>query len=154
MRTRHGDFDSFYKVCWDEVYRPLAITLRDPDLAAEAVDEAMIRAYRRWRTVRGYQNQAGWVYRVALNWAVSQLRKTGREVHPERPLDEPQSDQAPQLDLYDALQHLDLKHRSVVVLRYLLDWSESQIAETLQIPRGTVKSRLNRAITKLRKELT
>lgn len=75
------DFDSFYRACWNEVYRPLAVTLHDPDLAREAVDEAMIRAYRRWRAVRGYRNQAGWVYRVAFNWAVSHLRKTGREVY-------------------------------------------------------------------------
>jgi len=154
MKTRYSEFDSFYRACWDEVYRPLAVTLRNPDLAAEAVDEAMIRAYRRWRSVRGYHNQAGWVYRVGLNWAVSQLRKTRREIHPERPPDEPRSDQDPPLDLYDALRHLDVKHRSVVVLRYLLDWTEDQIAETLQIPKGTVKSRLNRATTKLRKELT
>jgi DNA-directed RNA polymerase specialized sigma24 family protein len=81
MKTRYSEFDSFYRACWDEVYRPMAGTLRNPDLAAEAVDEAMIRAYRRWRSVRDYHNQAGWVYRVGLNWAVSQLRKTRRETH-------------------------------------------------------------------------
>jgi RNA polymerase sigma-70 factor (ECF subfamily) len=151
---RHRDFDSFYRACWSDVYRPLAVTLHDPDLAREAVDEAMIRAYRRWRTVRGYRNPAGWVYRVAFNWAVSHLRKTDREVYGDAPVDDVESDTAPAVDLYDALRRIDLKHRSVVVLRYLLDWPEDEIAESLGIPRGTVKSRLNRAMSKLRKELT
>lgn len=153
-RLQYRDFESFYRACWSEVYRPLALTLRDPDLAREAVDEAMIRAYRRWRMVRGYRNQTGWVYRVAFNWAVSRLRKTSREVHGAAPVDASRSDDAPPVDLYEALARLDLKHRSVVVLRYLLDWPESAIAESLGIPRGTVKSRLNRALSKLRKELT
>jgi RNA polymerase sigma factor (sigma-70 family) len=42
----------------------------------------------------------------------------------------------------------------VVVLRYLMDWEERDIASALGIPRGTVKSRLNRAMAKLRKDLT
>jgi RNA polymerase sigma-70 factor (ECF subfamily) len=150
----HRDFDSFYRTNWIEVYRPLAVTLRDADLAREAVDEAMIRAYRRWRAVRLYRNQTGWVYRVALNWAVSQLRKTRREVHGGNPIEAPHADPLPSPDLYDALHRLDLKHRSVVVLRYLMDWEERDIASALGIPRGTVKSRLNRAMAKLRKDLT
>lgn len=154
IELRHQEFDSFYRICWNEVYRPLAVTLRDPELAREAVDEAMIRAYRHWRKVRKYQNQQGWVYRVAFNWAVSQLRKSKREVYGTRIPEEASSDAAPEVDLYDALSGLDLKHRSVVVLRYLLDWPEREIAESLGIPRGTVKSRLNRAMSKMRKELT
>lgn len=153
MKLQHREFDSFYRVCWKEVYRPLAVTLSDPDLAREAVDEAMIRAYRHWRKVQRYHNQEGWVYRVAFNWAVSQLRKTSREVHEARIPEIPGSDTAPEVDLYQALAGLDLKHRSVVVLRYLLDLSEVEIAERLGIPRGTVKSRLSRAMAKLRKEL-
>lgn len=154
MPVRHGEFDEFYRSQWPEVYRPLAITLHDPDLAREAVDEAMIRAFGRWRRVRTYHNQAGWVYRVAFNWAVSQLRKRGREVHGVGPVDLPRPDAAPAVELYDALLHLDLKHRSVVVLRYLLDWPENEIARALGVARGTVKSRLSRAMTKLRKELS
>ena len=130
VRARHHDFDAFYGSCWHEVYRPLAVTLRDVD------------------------NQQGWVYRVALNWATSRLRKTRREVRSERVVDRPVAWAQPDLDLFDALGSLDLKHRAVVVLRYLLDWSESEIAEALDVPNGTVKSRLHRALGKLREELS
>lgn len=74
----YADFDSFYASCWDDMYRTLSVALRDPDLAREAVDEAMTRALQQWSSVRTYSNQSGWVYRVAFNWAISQKRKTGR----------------------------------------------------------------------------
>lgn len=113
----HSDFDSFYRACWIEVYTPLAVTLSDSELAREAVDEAMVRALRRWQTVRQYRNQTGWVYRVALNWAVSQLRKTRREVHGERPSERTQPDASPPVDLYDALRrHRRTPGRSPIVV--------------------------------------
>jgi RNA polymerase sigma-70 factor (ECF subfamily) len=52
-----------------------------------------------------------------------------------------------------ALAGLALEHRTVVVLRYYLDWSHEQIAERLRIPVGTVKSRLSRALDQLGNKL-
>lgn len=154
VRARHREFDLFYGSCWHEVYRPLAVTLRDPDLAADAVDEAMARAYGSWHKVRTVDNQQGWVYRVALNWGTSRLRKTRREVRGHHSVDGPVAWTQPDVDLFDALGSLDMKHRAVVVLRYLLDWSEAEIADALDVPKGTVKSRLHRALGKLREDLS
>lgn len=154
LGSQPAEFESFYRAVWNRIYRALAVTLDDPDLAREAVDEAMVRAYRSWRKVRGYDNQTGWVYRVALNWAISQLRKRRRLVYGRRPVEVGLVDDYPSPDLYEALHRLDVKHRSVVVLRHLLDWSEEEIAGALRVPRGTVKSRLNRAMTKLREEMS
>lgn len=77
-RLRHNEFETFYRAQWEEIYRPLAVILRDPDLAREATDEAMARAVRDWSTVSSVSNQAGWVYRVAHNWAMDQLRRRRR----------------------------------------------------------------------------
>lgn len=154
VRITYANFDAFYASCWDHMYRSLAVTLRDSDLAREAVDEAMVRAFQRWSTVRRYSNQCGWIYRVGLNWAISQKRKTKREIRVAVPVDRPQGASMPDPDLHRALADLDIKQRAVVVLRYLLDWSEHDVAIALEIPRGTVKSRLNRALKKLREELT
>lgn len=136
------------------MYRPLAVTLRDPDLAREAVDEAMARAYARWRKVREYRNQEGWVYRVAYNWAISQKRKTRREIHGADQIDAPIPVAYPNTDLQTALADPSVEQRSIVVLRYLVDWSEEDVAEALGIPKGTVKSRLNRALANLRKDMS
>ncbi len=75
--TKATDFDVFYRSEHAPLHRALAMTLGDSDLAAEAIDEAMVRVYQRWAVVSRYDNAAGWVYRVALNWAVSRLRLRG-----------------------------------------------------------------------------
>jgi len=72
-------FEAFYRAHADRVYRALAITLGDPQLAREATDEAMTRAFARWSGVGSLQNPGGWVYRVGLNWATSWWRKRRRE---------------------------------------------------------------------------
>jgi RNA polymerase sigma-70 factor (ECF subfamily) len=64
-------FEGFYKAEADRVYRALAVTLGDRDLAREATDEAMARAYARWSKVSAHDNPGGWVFRVGLNWATS-----------------------------------------------------------------------------------
>lgn len=136
------------------MYRALALTLADPGLAAEAVDEAMVRAWSRWDRIGGYDRPAGWVYRVALNWATSRLRKLRRRpIRPAEQLDSATYDRLPDVDLADRLRAMDVKHRTVLVLRYFLQWTPKEIAQVLDVPVGTVKSRLSRATTKLRDEM-
>ena len=147
-------FDGFYRAQSDRVYRALALTLRDPELAREATDEAMARACARWRAVGGMENPGGWVYRVGLNWATSWWRKRSREqpLHPER--DETAAPDQQASVALAALRELPLPQRAVVVCRVLLDLSTVDTAELLGLPEGTVKSRLARALGALRATLT
>lgn len=145
-------FAEFWRTTRDRVAGALALTLGDADLAADATDEAMARAYQHWAKVGSYSNPGGWTYRVGLNWARSVLRRR-RRPHPHPPT-EATSDPAvgdPAVDA--ALAALDVKHRAVVVCRYLLDWSVDQTADALDIRPGTVKSRLSRALDQLRTSL-
>ena len=142
-------FDGFYRAHRDRLCRALDLTIRDSDLAVEAIDEAMTRATQRWEAVGSYDSPEGWVYRVALNWARSVFRRR-------RPLPwrgEALWDTLPDPDVSRAVADLPVKLRIVVVARYYLDWSVPQIAEDLQIPEGTVKSRLHRALARLESEL-
>lgn len=145
-------FEEFYKENWDRVRRTLSVVLGDSDLANEATDEAMARTFERWDRVRRADNPSGWTYRVALNWAKRQIR---RRAYGKRLLDDPAGQElgAPEPKLRSALEGLSVDHRMVVLLRYSEDWSEKQIAEALEIPVGTVKSRLHRALSHLREEL-
>jgi DNA-directed RNA polymerase specialized sigma24 family protein len=138
-------FSDFYRTHWPAVARGLALTLGDHDLGAEAADEAMARAYAQWNTVRGYDNPAGWVYRVGLNWARSHHRRIARLI-PFTGSGTAAVDAVDDPAVRRALLELDLKHRSVVVCRLLLDWSVEQTAAVLDISAGTVKSRLHRAL--------
>ncbi|NNC92996.1 MAG: sigma-70 family RNA polymerase sigma factor [Acidimicrobiia bacterium] len=144
------DFEDFYRSRREQVFRGLTLTLRDRDLAADATDEAMARAYQRWRTVRSYNNPEGWAYRVGLNWARSRMRRTRREVRGFRLENRPAPEVAPaDPAIAAALAALPLSQRSVVVLRFYFDWSTEQVAKALGVPHGTVKSRLSRALERL-----
>jgi RNA polymerase sigma-70 factor (ECF subfamily) len=138
-------FADFYRVGRDRIARALTLTLGDQDLAIEAVDEAMARAYQRWSRVGGLDNPGGWVYRVALNWASSVLRRRRRAPAPRA--ERHHSDIGPVSEpaILRALADLDVRQRAVVVCRHLLAWSVEETAIALSTPVGTVKSRLHRA---------
>lgn len=147
-------FDAFYSTGWSEVYKAVAVVVRDRDLAREAVDEAMTRAYKSWATVSAMENQRGWVYRVAVNWAKSGLRR--RSVVRSLPVPAPDTTAEPEIPdpaLVNAVRGLPPNQRDVIVARYIFDMSQDAIAEAFGTNPGTVKSRLARGLAQLRKEL-
>jgi RNA polymerase sigma-70 factor (ECF subfamily) len=159
-----GSFDAFYRAEVDRLYRALAVTLGDHHVAREAVDEAMVRACVRWRTVGGYDRPGGWVYRVGLNWARSRWRKLQREEQLDPPGDDDgadgQSQPGPDVEVdgfggpaLAALRDLPVDQRAVIVCRVLLDLDTAATAEALGIPTGTAKSRLARGLAALRHEI-
>jgi RNA polymerase sigma factor (sigma-70 family) len=143
-------FEHFYRTERPGLLRAVQFTIEDRDLATEAIDEAFVRAYERWDSVRAMGNPCGWVYMVAVNWARNRLRRRGVErrkpPHPELPRElEGVADPA----LAAAIAQLPLDQRSVVVMRFHLDWSVDEVAEALGVAPGTVKSRLHRALRRL-----
>lgn len=141
-------FEVFFARHHPTLVRALSLALGDVELGRDAAAEGFVRALQRWNRVSRYDNSAGWVYRVGLNWARSRRRKTVREVaaHPtERAFASPE----PEFELATALRSLSLDHRAVVVGRYYLDWSEAEVAAALDVAPGTVKSRLSRALDRL-----
>jgi RNA polymerase sigma factor (sigma-70 family) len=147
-------FDDFYRERRDAIGRALAVALGDADLASDAIDEAMTRAYERWSLVSRLERPEAWVYRVGFNWAMSFLRRWRRSPHPRlysRPATDDPSVADPSVN--EALGALDAKHRSVVVCRHLLGWSVAETATALGVREGTVKSRLHRAHRVLRARL-
>jgi RNA polymerase sigma factor (sigma-70 family) len=148
-------FEEFYREQRDPIGRALAVTLRDSQLASEAVDEAMARAYQRWNRVQALDNPGGWVYRVGLNWSRSILRRALRPA-PAWVTDGAPPSEASGLDpsIDRALAELSIEQRAVVVCRLLIGYSEAQTAAALGIRLGTVKSRLARATARLQSLLS
>jgi len=123
----------------------------DRDLAGEAVDEAMTRAFARWEHVSSVSNPEGWVYRTARNWATSRLRRLVSARRYRHLVASPVAQGQPSVDDSEfLLRDLSVVQRDVVVLRFLLDLSIEQTAEVLDISHGAVRSRTNRAIERLR----
>jgi len=151
--VREQSFEHFYRLHRQSIARAVALALGDSDLATEATDEAFVRAYERWGKVSRLDRPQAWVYRVAMNWATSVLRRRRRSPHR---LYEPHVDAPAMRDpaLHAGLAALDVKHRSVVVCRHLLGWSVAETAQALGVREGTVKSRLHRAMQSLQAALS
>jgi RNA polymerase sigma factor (sigma-70 family) len=111
----------------------------------------MTRALERWTSVSQHDNPAGWVYVVGRNWALTQLRKTHRGTARQAEVAIAAVERDVTLD--QAVATLPVRVREVIVLHYLVDLTHAEIARTLRVPEGTVKSRLNRGLTALRKEV-
>lgn len=146
------EFDVFYGRSRDRLYRALALTLGDADIAADAVNEAMTRALERWDKVGEYENPSGWVYRVGVNWGRSAQRSSRRR--PKKALDSGSYEMSvPEPALAAAVAALPTRYRTVVVARYYMQWTPAEIADALHVPGATVRSRLRRALDRLRRDM-
>ena len=132
-----------------------ARALLDSDAAAEdAVGEAVLLAWQSFHRLRAPSAAKGWLLRITVNCAYGQRRKTGREV----PLEGLEERVAPERDedrpyLWDAVRALPEDQRLAVLLYYYEDMPVAEIARTLGIAQGTVKSRLGRGRDRLRQML-
>lgn len=147
------DFGDFYRRTRPDIAKALALSIGDLDLATEATDEALARAFERWSAVAGLDRPEAWVYRVASNWAMSVFRRRARSLHRLYQPDAADAAAVADPSVHAAVAALDVKHRSVVVCRHLMGWTVTETATALGVSEGTVKSRLHRANAILRTRL-
>lgn len=121
---------------------------------ADAVQEAVVKAYEQRDTLKKTAYFKTWLVRIVMNECYQILRKRKRQIPSEEVL---QNDRKlgtyvkeDYLDLYRAIARLNEKDKICILLYYMEDFTIAQIAQTLDIPSGTVKSRLNRARKQLK----
>jgi RNA polymerase sigma-70 factor (ECF subfamily) len=150
-----ADFEQFYTVTCDELFRALIVSIRDRALAEDALAEAYARALSRWGEVSRHPHPKAWVMKVALNVARSEGRRSARISRDGQLPDVPASDDLPtDPDLVRRLLALPERQRDVVALRVILGMDTRQTAQLLGIAEGTVTAHLYRALNRLERELT
>jgi RNA polymerase sigma-70 factor (ECF subfamily) len=146
--------------------------VRDPDEADTLTQECFLRAYRSWGRFRGECSMSTWLTRIAINLARDAARNRRKgfwrrllSLHGERE-DSPAIDAAgrgasPEQALlareelavvWEAVNRLPEQQKTVFLLRFVEEMPLEEIAETLEIETGTVKSHLSRAVNALRKK--
>lgn len=149
------DVSTLFDAEYGRLVRSLGVAF-DPVDAADAVQEAFIRADRDWSTVGGLDDPAGWVRRVAVNRLLNgqRNRRRRREILATvRPVaDADLTDDL--LDLRRAVAALPDRMRAAVCLHYLAGLPVDEVAATLEVAPGTVKSNLHDARIRLRTALT
>ena len=159
-RARRGDHEAFAELVDVRLARLDAaarLILRDPELARDAVQEALIRAWRDLPGLRDPDRFDGWLQKLAVNACLDLLRRRRRRaieveltpIEPARTSDF--TGALADRDLVDqALRRLDPGHRAVVALHYLLGMPLPEVAAALSIPLGTAKSRLHYSLAAMR----
>lgn len=148
-------FDDWYRREYPRVRRALTLATGDPLLGEEAASEAFARALLHWRRVSAMASPGGWVYATALN----QVRRTWRRAALERRCAERLRTEdvpppvLPDTALWRAVGDLAPRARTAVALRYVADLTEAEVAEAMNVSRGTVATTLSRARHQLARAL-
>lgn len=138
-------FDTLYRRAYGVAYQLLGVRTEAEDVA----QEALARAYVRWNKVRDHVEP--WIVRTASNLAIGTWRKR-RHIVPDSDGAHPMAPgpDGRRIDLHRALRTLSKRQREVVVLRYLADCSEADVAALLGCSTGTVKQHASRGLAALR----
>lgn len=145
-------FDEFYRGTYRSMVLLARATTQSEEAAEEIVQDAFVQLYQRWDRV---ETPAAWMRRAVISLCTSWVRHTVQArsapvAMPDRPTQDPDA----VMDVWSALSKLPPRQRAAVVLRYLEDLPERDIAHALGCRVGTVKSTLSRARQSLRTELT
>lgn len=154
--TVHLDIEQLADAHYDAVWR-FCFRRVGRDLAADATQETFLTALKRAPSFRGESDAKTWLYGIALNTCRSLSRKLKRDVPLDDIVDFQAQSNLPNLTamrLAQALKKISPEHAEVVILHELDGLSYLEIAQLIQIPEGTVKSRLHHAFLSLRKHLS
>ena len=141
-----GSFDDSVVALYAVAYRVGYRMLGSRHDAEEVAQEVCARALDRWSKIEAYAEP--WAARSASNLVLDRLRRTRRWI-PRAPSVQPPPD-GERVDLVRALRSLPRRQRDVIVLRYLGDFSEEEVASKLGCSLGTVKQHAHRAMLALR----
>ena len=151
------DLEQLFRAHWPRAYRAAYLIVHDAAAAEDIAQESFIAAVRALERFDRHRPFGPWLHRIVANRAIDWAR--ARTARAEVELGEPpasfdeRTDDGDAAPIAAALLELSPEHRAVIVLRYLLDYTPGEIADLLELPRGTVNSRLRRGLDQLGSQL-
>ncbi len=160
IRAKKGDDNAFSLLIQErkeKLYRTAFAYVKNEQIALDVVGETVLKAYKGIRKLNTPAYFDTWLIRILINSAINALKQSRKIV----PLNEEvllesmkyQEKDYNSIDLLSAIDCLDEKHKNIIILKYFQDLTITQVAEILQMPVGTAKTYLHRALKKLRIEL-
>jgi len=159
-RAKKGDGTAFWELVEarkDSLYRIAYCYVKNEQDALDIVSETICKALSSLKKLKKPEYFYTWLTKILINCAMNHLKKVKPLLSATREIPDTQLsegvDRAEIVDLYHAIDNLDAKHKSIIILKYIEDMTITQIADILNMPVGTVKTYLNRALKKLRIDL-
>lgn len=156
-KSKKGNNKAFIELLQNEkvkLYKMAYIYMKNENDALDVVQETVTKAYANIHTVKEEQYFATWLMKILINTALETLRKNQKVI-----LMNDHSEQGStfnsdeKMDLLNAIEQLDEKYKTVILLKYFRDLSIKDIAKLLECPEGTVKTNVHRGIQELKKSL-
>ena len=147
--------DSLFRAHYGRLVRALTLACNDQEIAADAVQEAFVKAHLHWRRIQHYDDPVGWIRRVAINRLRDDHRRQNRKgIALERLAGEPPVASVEQHDFdsdtLSILAQLPRQQRIAVALFYVDELSIAEVAAALKVSEGAVKSYLHQGRARLR----
>jgi RNA polymerase sigma-70 factor (ECF subfamily) len=157
QRGSVSDLEALFRLHWPRAHRAAYLVTHDAQAAEDIAQESFLAAIRSLDRFDRRRPFGPWLHRIVVNRAVdwTRARKLRAEVQLSESLSAPEQTGSPSPDpaTLAALRRLSPEHRAVIVMRYLLEFTPGEIADALDLPRGTVNSRLRRGLDTLAEEL-
>jgi RNA polymerase sigma-70 factor (ECF subfamily) len=153
-----ADLEALFQAHWPRAYRAAFLIVHDHAAAEDIAQEAFVQAIRRLDRFDRRRPFAPWLGAIVANRAIDWLRaRTARHESGQEPPETAAALEPPAGTYSDevlaALAGLSPEQRAVVVMRYVLEYTPGEIARALELPRGTVNSRLRRGLDALESRL-
>jgi RNA polymerase sigma-70 factor, ECF subfamily len=154
QRGSASDLEALFRAYWPRAFRAAYLVTHDSAAAEDIAQESFLTAIRALDRFDRKRPFGPWLHRIVVNRAIdwTRARALRAEVELIETLPAPEAAHAGGETLA-ALEKLAPEHRAVIVMRYLLEFTPGEIAEALDLPRGTVNSRLRRGLDALGDEL-
>ena len=150
-----SDLEALFRAHWDRALRAAYLVVHDAAAAEDIAQEAFLAAVRNLDRFDRRRPFGPWLHRIVVNRAIDAAR--ARTLRAEAELEETVvAHTEPELldrGVLGALAELPPEQRAVIVLRYLLEYTPGEIARLLELPRGTVNSRLRRGLDAMKERL-
>ena len=144
-----ADLERLFREHWPRAFRAARLVTGDAAAAEDIAQEAFIAAVRNLDRFDRRRPFAPWLHRIVVNRAIdwTRARRLRAEVELAPAAVEPDG------DMFARIAALPPEHRAVIVLRYVLEYTPGEIAKLLDVPRGTVNSRLRRGLDRMKEDV-
>lgn len=150
----------FFKTNEEKIYKFAYGYVKNQDNALDLVHESIVKAIKKRNTIREKRYLKTWFYRILINECLGFLRKRNKVLFFEEIKDiedlgkiDKISDNNENIDLYDAIDKLPTKLKTIIMLRFFEDMSLDEISQTIKTNLSTVKSRLYKALEVLKLDM-